>query len=94
VLCAASCEVGGKEGRGLAKRALAFSLSGSAALLFSAPVAGGQQELAEENEAVQLEEGGWEQAQGRKDMFWHLLCPRAEETRGAPLLKTALWRLC
>lgn len=38
---------------------------------------------------MQLEEGGYEQApaQGRKDMFWHLLFLRVEETRGARCLK-------
>lgn len=69
----------------------------SSALLLSVPVARGQQELAEEHGAVQLEEGGCEQglAQGRRDMFWHILSLRAEETAGGgPLLKTTLWRLC
>lgn len=62
----------------------------------SVPIARGQQELAGEHEAVQLEEGGCKQglAQGRKDKFWHLLSLRAEETRGGGALKTALWRLC
>lgn len=38
---------------------------------------------------MQLEEGGCEQgqAQGRKDVFWHLLYLKAEETRGALCLK-------
>lgn len=55
----------------------------------SVPVARGQQELAGEHRAVHLEEGGCEPglAQGRKNMFWHLLSPRAEETRRALCLK-------
>lgn len=62
----------------------------------SVPVARGQQELAGEHGAVQLEEGGCQQglAQGRKDTFWHLLSLRAEEAWGAPCSETTLWRLC
>lgn len=61
----------------------------STAFLLSVPVVRGQQELAEEHGAVQLEEEGCEQglAQGRRDMFWHILSLRAEETAGGPCLK-------
>lgn len=62
----------------------------STALLLCVPIARGQQELAEEHGAVQLEEGGCEQglAQGRRDVFWHILSLRAEEMlRGGPCLK-------
>lgn len=56
----------------------------STGLLLSVAIARGQQELAEEHGAVQLEEGGCEQglAQGRRDVFWHILSLRAEEMAG------------
>lgn len=55
----------------------------------SAPIARGQQEVAGEQGAVQLEEGGCKQglAQWGRGTFWHLLSLRAEKTRGGPCLK-------
>lgn len=103
VLRAAGCEMGCGRVQGSSQKSFSF-LSLSHSLPFSwqccpfvsVPVARGQQELVGEHGAVQLEEGGCQQglAQGRKDVFWHLLSLRAEEAWGAPCLETTFWRLC